>query len=251
MPSDSGTTSSKQHVPPAAGEDVGLHGRPERDDLVGIQFGVRRAAEELADPLADVRESASSRRPARLRRFASAVSSASRRAERHLSSVRSMNGSSSASSSARVKRAAIVDASVRQIDGEFGVSARPTARSWSARPGRAGAAAVRVAAASGSTPSSPAANVHERPVEVVAAEVGVAVGAEHLEDAVADRQDRAIEGAAAEVVDGDGAGFRCVESVGQGRGRRLVDDAEHVQPGDAAGVARRLPLACRRNRPAR
>ena len=33
-----------------------------------------------------------------------------------------------------------------------------------------------------------------------------------------------------------------VETVGEGGGRRLVDDAQHVESGDAAGVARRLPL---------
>ena len=54
MPSDSGTTSSSSMSPPAAGEDVGLHRRAERDDLVRVQVGVRRAAEELADPPADV-----------------------------------------------------------------------------------------------------------------------------------------------------------------------------------------------------
>ena len=40
-------------------------------------------------------------------------------------------------------------------------------------------------------------------VEVVAAEVGVAVGRDDLEDALAQAQDRDVEGAAAEVVDGD------------------------------------------------
>ena len=40
-------------------------------------------------------------------------------------------------------------------------------------------------------------------VEVVTAEVGVAVGAEHFEDVVADVENGYIEGAAAKVKDGD------------------------------------------------
>src|SRR5207249_419038 len=85
-------------------------------------------------------------------------------------------------------------------------------------------------------------DTHDRMVEVVAAEVGVAVGTQDLEHAVADRQDRAVERAAAQVVDGDGAGLAAVQAVSQGGGRRLVDDAEHVQAGDPAGVAGGLPL---------
>ena len=40
-------------------------------------------------------------------------------------------------------------------------------------------------------------------VEVVAAEMGIAIGRFDLEDAIAQFEDRNIKGAAAEVVDGD------------------------------------------------
>ena len=50
----------------------------------------------------------------------------------------------------------------------------------------------------------------------------------------AEREDRAVERAAAEIVDRDGAVAPAVEAVGEGGGGRLVDDAKHVQPGDAA-----------------
>ena len=50
-------------------------------------------------------------------------------------------------------------------------------------------------------------------------------------------QDRDVEGAAAEVVDGDDAGAPLVEAVGERRRGRLVDDPQHLEAGDAAGVA--------------
>ena len=72
-------------------------------------------------------------------------------------------------------------------------------------------------------------------VPVVAAELGVAVGALDLEDAVADLEHRHVEGAAAEVEHEDrlvvGA---LVEAVGERGGGGLVDDAEHLEAGDLA-----------------
>jgi hypothetical protein len=83
----------------------------------------------------------------------------------------------------------------------------------------------------------------DRLVPVVAAEVVVAGGRLHLEDAVADFQHRDVEGAAAEVEDEDRViGGLLVEPVGErGRGR-LVDDPLHLEPGDLAGVLGRLSL---------
>ena len=79
-------------------------------------------------------------------------------------------------------------------------------------------------------------------VEVVAAEVGVAVGRLDLEDALAQLEDRDVEGAAAQVVDGDLLVALLVEAVGQRRRGRLVDDPLDVETGDAAGVLGRLAL---------
>ncbi len=79
-------------------------------------------------------------------------------------------------------------------------------------------------------------------VEVFTPQEGVAIGRLHLEHAVADLQDGDVEGAAAEVVDRDGAGLLLVEAIGErGRGR-LVDDAQHFEPGDLAGVLGGLAL---------
>ena len=82
----------------------------------------------------------------------------------------------------------------------------------------------------------------DRPVEVVAAEMRVAVGRQDLEDAILDPEDGDVEGAAAEVVDGDHALGQLLESVGERSCRRLVDDAQHLEAGDAAGVLGRLAL---------
>ena len=82
-------------------------------------------------------------------------------------------------------------------------------------------------------------------VEVVAAEVVVAAGRQHLDHAVADLDERNVKCAAAEVVNQNLLRLSVVEAVGERRRRRLVDDAQHVQPRDAPRVARSLTLAVR------
>ena len=80
-------------------------------------------------------------------------------------------------------------------------------------------------------------------VEIVTAEVGVAVGRFDLEDALADFEDGDVERAAPEVVHGDLLVGLLVEPVGEcGRGR-FVDDAGHVEARDLSGVLRGLALA--------
>ena len=70
----------------------------------------------------------------------------------------------------------------------------------------------------------------------------VAVGGDDFEDAVVQLEDRDVEGAAAEVVDGDDAVLLLVEAVGERRGGRLVDQAQDFEAGDAAGVFGGLAL---------
>ena len=79
-------------------------------------------------------------------------------------------------------------------------------------------------------------------VEVVAAEVGVAVRGLDLDHSFSYLEDGDVEGAAAEVVDGDGLVLLLVEAVGEGGGGGLVDDAEHLEAGDLARVLRGLAL---------
>jgi hypothetical protein len=79
-------------------------------------------------------------------------------------------------------------------------------------------------------------------VEVIAAQVGVAVGGFDLKDAVADLQDGDVKGAAPEIEHRDALVLLFVQAIGHGRGGGLVDDPEHLQPGDAAGVLGSLAL---------
>ena len=89
--------------------------------------------------------------------------------------------------------------------------------------------------------------VDDAHVEVLATEEGVPVGGEHFELVLAfhlgDLDDGDIEGTATEVIDRDllVAG-RLVETIGQRRRGRLVDDPLHVQPGNAAGILGGLAL---------
>ena len=92
------------------------------------------------------------------------------------------------------------------------------------------------------------ANVLEQPqddraVEVVSAQVRVAVRGQDLEDPVLHPQNGDVERPAAEVVDRDQALANALEAVGQRRRGRLVDDAHDIEAGDATGVLGRLTLA--------
>jgi len=84
--------------------------------------------------------------------------------------------------------------------------------------------------------------IHQALVKVFAAQMGVAVGGFHLEDALAQLQDGDVEGPPAQVEDGDLLVLLLVETVGERGRRRLVDDAQDVQTGDLAGVLRGLAL---------
>src|ERR1700732_4400858 len=86
----------------------------------------------------------------------------------------------------------------------------------------------------------------EQIVDVVAPEMGVAVGGEHLVNvafAGGDKfQDGDVEGASAEVVNGYVAALLFVQAVGEGRGGGFVDEAQDFEAGDAAGVFSGLTL---------
>ena len=80
-------------------------------------------------------------------------------------------------------------------------------------------------------------------VDVAAAEVRVAAGAEDLDGLlVHDPDDRDVERAAAEVEDDEGLRLAALEAVGDGGGGRLVDDQARVELGDLRRLARRVLL---------
>ena len=79
-------------------------------------------------------------------------------------------------------------------------------------------------------------------VEVVAAEMVVAVTGDHFDHAGLDPHHGDIEGAAAEVIDQDALALMLRRLIDERRRSRFVDDAHHLQPGDFASLARCLPL---------
>ena len=85
--------------------------------------------------------------------------------------------------------------------------------------------------------------IDQHMVEIIAAQVRIAVGRFHFEHAVAQLQDRNIERTAAQVEDGDLHILAfLIQTVSQRSGRRLVDDTPHLQARDLTGLLRSLTL---------
>ena len=73
-------------------------------------------------------------------------------------------------------------------------------------------------------------------VDVIAAEMRVAIGGDHFEYSIVQLKDGDVEGAAAEIVDGNDAVLLFVETVGQRCRGRFVDQTQNFKAGDAASV---------------
>mmetsp|Transcript_65145 Transcript_65145/g.169278 ORF Transcript_65145/g.169278 Transcript_65145/m.169278 type:complete len:661 (-) Transcript_65145:54-2036(-) len=84
--------------------------------------------------------------------------------------------------------------------------------------------------------------LHDPLIEVLSAKVGVAVRGHDLKDAIVDREERHVEGAASEVVHQDVLLRLLVEAVRDGGRRWLVDDTQDIETGDHASILRGLPL---------
>src|SRR5690606_19669936 len=89
--------------------------------------------------------------------------------------------------------------------------------------------------------------VHEPVVEVVSAQVGVAVGRQNFEGrfafVVSQLQDSNVEGSAAKVVYGDLFVFFALDSGRQSGRGRLVDNTLNVEAGDLSSVVGGLALS--------
>jgi hypothetical protein len=84
--------------------------------------------------------------------------------------------------------------------------------------------------------------VEQALVEIVAAQMGVAAGADHAEHAAAHVQKRDVERASAEVEDDDLFGRLLVQPVGQRSRGRLVDNPRDFESGDLPCVLGGLTL---------
>ena len=216
-----------------------LDGRADRDDLVGVDAVEGRGAEELLDPAPHQRDA---RRPAdqddlvelahrqlrdRQRLLADgerALDERGRRAcrARRASSPKSRSRCAppvpNATSRSLICARGFAERSIFSVLGR-GAEALERLRV------DARVVTVRVQERLGHS-------LGDRHVEVVAAEEGVAGGREHLEHVAREVEERAVEGAAAEVVDRDALLRRPPEAVRERRRRGLVDDAQDVEPGD-------------------
>ncbi len=247
MPSESGRHVEQQHVLDVALQHARLNGRADRDHLVGIDALVRLLAKELFDDFLDLghaRHAADQDHLVDLgRRQASVLQRLAAGLDRALDEVVDQSLELGPGQLQRqMLRPGRVGGDVGQVD--FGLRRRGELdlrflrRLLQALEGELVLGEINALLL-----LEFARQIFDQPhVEVLAAEERVAVGRLHFEHAVADLEDRDIERAAAEVIDRDGAGFLLVEAIGERRRRRLVDDAQHLEPGDLAGVLGRLTL---------
>jgi hypothetical protein len=85
--------------------------------------------------------------------------------------------------------------------------------------------------------------IDESQVEILAAQMGVAVGGLDFKHPVADLHDGNVEGAAAQIEHGDLLFLFLVQTIGQRCGSGFVDNALDIQSGNPAGILGGLSLA--------
>src|SRR6266436_4501438 len=236
----------EQHVVHATVKDVGLDGGAEGDDFVGIQFRMRLAVKKLLDHAADqrgARGAANEDHFLDVGRLELGVGEGL--LERH---DRAVHDGANERLEFTASEFAHENAAVRQREpqrGGFGF------RELMLQADQGFAEFLREFAMGRKIDfillqDKLVYKSLQKIVDIVAAEVRVAVGGEHLIDIALARgdefQDGNIKRAAAEIVDGHAATLFFMQAVGERRGSRLVDETENFQTGDFAGVFGGLAL---------
>ena len=86
-------------------------------------------------------------------------------------------------------------------------------------------------------------NRDQKVIDVIAAQMGIAVGGDDFKDAFMQFENGNVEGPAAEIVDGDDAFFLAIETIRQGGGCGLIHQAQNFEARHAPGILRCLPLS--------
>ncbi len=85
--------------------------------------------------------------------------------------------------------------------------------------------------------------VDQTQIEIFATQVGIPIGGFYFKYTFTDLQDGDIKGTATQVKDRNLLFSFLVQAIGQRGGRRLIDNTEHIQPGNLPGILGGLALA--------
>ena len=231
----------QEHVRDPARQDVRLHGGAEGHHLVGIELAVRRLPEELLDTTPHERHPG---RPSHEHDLAHLIGRESRVLEGKATGAERLvhEGCDQALQLGPRDLAAVGEALERDGEGGPLLGRQPALGGF-----RAETQLLHGLRIAREVLAMDGLDVGEQPldqgaIEVVAAQMRVAVGGQDFEDPVLDAENGDVEGAAAQVVDGDQALGELLQAIGE-RGRRgLVDDPQRLEPRDARGVLGRLAL---------
>jgi len=84
--------------------------------------------------------------------------------------------------------------------------------------------------------------LHDTLIEILTTKMGITSGGDNLENAVVDGQKGNIEGTATKIVDDDVLFTLLVQTVGDSRGGRLIDNTLNVETGNGTGILSGLTL---------
>ena len=220
-----------------AGEEVGLHRRAERDDLVRIEVVERLAAEVFGHSTLNLRHA---RRSADHHHALHVLRPHARVAQRLLHRLQRLGHQRAGDFGKDLRRQL-------QIDDFAAREPRRNRRHAVRRQvflgfARAGQQQARILGRERLELGRLEHPAEDALVEVVAAERRIAAGRQHFENAARQVEDRDVERAAAQVIDGIHAFGGVIQPVGDRRRRRLVEQAQHRKSGQLGGILGCLAL---------